>query len=143
MAGGKVDSLAETAVKVTRLQHVSTPFPDGAQDEVRRFYGGVLGLVEQPVPESLSGRGLVWFEAGEGQLELHFLPDVVAPDARAMRHFCLEVDDVDAYRRRLAAEGYELSEDTAIPFRPRFFCRDPFGNLIELTTIEGDYRQGV
>jgi hypothetical protein len=24
--------------------------------------------------------------------------------------------------------------------RPRYFCRDPFANLIELTTIEADYR---
>ncbi len=121
------------------LQHVSTPYPEGREGDVRAFYGGVLGLREKPAPESLAGRGIVWFEAGAGELELHFLPDV-EPDRRAKRHFCLEVDDVAAYRERLAAGGYELSDDTPIPNRPRFFCRDPFGNLVELTSIEGDYR---
>jgi hypothetical protein len=36
--------------------------------------------------------------------------------------------------------GIETTDRTPIPNRPRFFCRDPFGNLIELTTIMGDYR---
>jgi hypothetical protein len=31
--------------------------------------------------------------------------------------------------------------DTPIPGRPRFFVRDPFGNLLEITTLEGDYER--
>jgi catechol 2,3-dioxygenase-like lactoylglutathione lyase family enzyme len=133
---------SECAARVTvhRLQHVSTPYPRGRQDDVRAFYSGVLGLVEKPVPDSLVHMELVWFEAGAAQVELHFLPDPVQPDATAQRHFCLEVDDVEAWRRRLEAKGVATSEDVPIPNRPRFFCRDPFGNLIEFTTIEGDYR---
>jgi len=123
-----------------RLQHVSTPYHRGRQDEVRAFYGGVLGLEEKEVPESLRDQELVWFSAGDGELELHFLPDPVAPDPRAQRHFCLEVEDVQAWRRRVEAAGVETSDQTPIPNRPRFFCRDPFGNLIEFTTIVGDYR---
>jgi catechol 2,3-dioxygenase-like lactoylglutathione lyase family enzyme len=124
----------------TRLQHVSTPYPRGRQREVRAFYGGVLGLEEKEVPESLRDQELVWFSAGDAELELHFLPDPVPPDPRAQRHLCLEVDDVEAWRRRVEAAGVETSEQTPIPNRPRFFCRDPFGNLIEFTTIMGDYR---
>ncbi len=124
---------------VRRLQHVSTPYPRGRQDELRAFYGGVLGLVEKPVPDSLSDQELVWFEAGPLELELHFLPDPV-PDRAALRHFCLEVGDLEGWRRRLEEAGVETSDQTPIPNRPRFFCRDPFGNLIELTTIQGDYR---
>jgi catechol 2,3-dioxygenase-like lactoylglutathione lyase family enzyme len=125
---------------VKRLQHVSTPYRRGAQDEVRAFYGGALGLKEKEVPHTLADQELVWYEAGDGELELHFLPDPVQPDPRAQRHFCLEVEDVEGYRRRLEEAGYEISEQTPIPNRPRFFCRDPFGNLIEFTTILGDYR---
>ncbi len=124
-----------------RLQHVSTPYPRGRQDDVRAFYGSVLGLGEKEVPESLRDQELVWFDAGDDELELHFLPDPVPPDARALRHFCLEVDDVQAWRRHVEAAGIETSDQTPIPNRPRFFCRDPFGNLIEFTTIVGDYRQ--
>jgi catechol 2,3-dioxygenase-like lactoylglutathione lyase family enzyme len=128
------------ASAVRRLQHVSTPYPRGRQEDVRAFYGGVLGLVEKPVPASLADQELVWFEAGPSELELHFLPDPVPPDSAAQRHFCLEVDDLGGWRERLEAAGVETSDQTPIPNRPRFFCRDPFGNLIELTTILGDYR---
>ena len=126
-----------------RLQHVSTPYPRGRQADVRAFYGGLLGLREKPVPRSLADQELVWFESGPDELELHFLPDTVAPDPRALRHFCLEVESLDEYRRRLEDAGYEISHQTEIPNRPRFFCRDPFGNLVELTVIEGDYREGA
>jgi catechol 2,3-dioxygenase-like lactoylglutathione lyase family enzyme len=109
---------------------------------VRRFYGGVLGLEEKPIPESLRTLELLWFGVGDGELELHFLPDPAGIDPRARRHFCLEVDDLDSYRRCLADAGYEPYDETPIPNRPRFFCRDPFGNLLEFTTILGDYRDG-
>lgn len=125
---------------VRRLQHVSTPYPRGRQEDVRSFYGSVLGLVEKAVPASLVDQDLIWFEAGPPELELHFLPDPVPPDRAAQRHFCLEVDDLEGWRRRLEEAGVETSDQTPIPNRPRFFCRDPFGNLIELTTITGDYQ---
>jgi catechol 2,3-dioxygenase-like lactoylglutathione lyase family enzyme len=127
---------------VKRLQHVSTPYPRGRQADVRAFYGDLLGLTEKPVPTSLADMELVWFEGGPDELELHFLPDPVAPDSRAQRHFCLEVDSLETYRRRLEKAGYEISHQAEIPNRPRFFTRDPFGNLVELTVIEGDYREG-
>ncbi len=125
----------------TRLQHVSTPYPRGRREDVRAFYGGVLGLAEKPVPESLHALELVWFAAGDDERELHFLPDPVPPDPRAERHLCLEVEDVEAWRRHVEAAGVETSDQIPIPNRPRFFCRDPFGNLIEFTTILGDYRE--
>jgi catechol 2,3-dioxygenase-like lactoylglutathione lyase family enzyme len=127
----------------TRLQHVSTPYPRGRRDEVRAFYGGVLGLTEKAVPESLRELELVWFAVGDHDLELHFLPDPVPPHPRAERHFCLEVEDVEAWRRHVEAAGVETSDQIPIPNRPRFFCRDPFGNLIEFTTILGDYRESA
>ena len=126
-------------MKVKRLQHVSTPYPAGEGESLRGFYGGVLGLEELPLPLALEGRGLVWFAAGDDDLELHFLPE--PQDTASGRHFCLEVDAVELWRTRLAESGYTLSDDSSIPGRPRFFCRDPFGNLLEFTTIRGDYRQ--
>jgi catechol 2,3-dioxygenase-like lactoylglutathione lyase family enzyme len=125
-----------------RLQHVSTPYPRGRQDDVRAFYGDLLGLEEKPVPATLADLELVWFAAGPDEMELHFLPDPVPPDRRAQRHFCLEVESLEDVRRRLEDAGYEISYQEEIPNRPRFFSRDPFGNLVELTVIEGDYREG-
>ena len=124
-----------------RLQHVSVIIREGGQAEARAFYGGLLGLEEKTPPRSLAHLNLVWFVVGEGEMELHCSPNGPVPRGNEAHHFCLEVDDLAAYRDRLTGAGVEVSEAEPIPSRPRFFCRDPFGNLLELTTIEGDYRQ--
>jgi hypothetical protein len=100
---------------------------------VRAFYGDLLGLVEIEPPHTLSHRELVWFGAGPDEAELHFFPDAVDP-AHA-RHPCLEVTDLQGLRRLLQERGYAPYDATPIPNRPRFMCRDPFGNLVEFTTI--------
>jgi catechol 2,3-dioxygenase-like lactoylglutathione lyase family enzyme len=112
-----------------RLQHVSLCFPPGAYGEVRAFYGGVLGLDEIPVPPKLDPDRFVWFGGGSGDLELHLMPGEVLGGEQ---HPCLAVDDLEGLRARLEAGGYELREGSEIVGRPRFFCRDPFGNLLEL-----------
>ena len=116
-----------------RLQHVSLCFPPGANDEVRAFYGGVLGLEEIPVLPKLDPEQFVWFSGGAGDLEVHLMPGEVTG---GRQHACLVVDDLEGLRARLADGGYELSEATEIVGRPRFFCRDPFGNLLELCRID-------
>lgn len=126
-------------MKLRGLQHVSSPFPDGQQDAVRHFYGELLGLVEIPAPHTLQQRRLVWYSVGDG-LELHFFPGETSPGSA--RHFCLDVENLEELRRRLSDAGCEITEDAVIPNRPRFFCRDPFGNLMEFTRIEGSYREG-
>jgi catechol 2,3-dioxygenase-like lactoylglutathione lyase family enzyme len=112
-----------------RLQHVSITFPPGAYDGVRAFYGGLLGLTEIEVPPKLDPATFVWFGGGSGDLEIHLMPGEPEP---GRHHFCLAVDDLEGLRGRLEAAGHELSEATEIVGRPRFFCRDPFGNLLEL-----------
>ncbi len=124
-------------MRLRSLQHVSSPYPEGEDASVRHFYGEVLGLREQPPPSTLADMRLVWFTAGDG-LELHFFPE--RPDAESRRHFCFDIDDLEETRRRLQEAGLEPFDDTPILNRPRFFCRDPVGNLIEFTSIEGDYR---
>lgn len=96
----------------------------------------MLGLEEVPPPASLAHLELVWFSVGSS-LELHFFPGEVDPSAA--RHFCLDVADLAATRQHLEKAGLRPYDDTAIPNRPRFFCRDPFGNLVEFTSITGDY----
>jgi catechol 2,3-dioxygenase-like lactoylglutathione lyase family enzyme len=123
-------------MKLRSLQHVSLPYPDGQDAAVRRFYAEELGLREIPTPSTLAGMDLLWFSAGEGR-ELHFFPG--KPDTETIRHFCFDIDDLEDTRRRLKDAGLEPYDDTPIPHRPRFFCRDPVGNLIEFTRIEGDY----
>lgn len=122
-----------------QLQHVSLLIPPDTQEAVRAFYGHLLGLEEKPPPPSLAQFRLVWFAAGEGERELHFVPSVDRP-GKNDQHMCLVVDDLEWYRHRLEEAGVPVIEAEPIPLRPRFFCRDPFGNLIELTTFLGDDR---
>ena len=122
-----------------RLHHVSIPRPPGSGAETRAFFGGLLGFEEVPAPQTLASMEVIWFRAGAG-LELHLFTEEPVVD-RSIRHFCLVVDDLAEMRARLSSAGYAPYDVVPIPGRPRFFCRDPFGNIIEFTTIERDYRE--
>lgn len=122
------------------IHHVSIPRPPGADSraQTRAFYSGLLGLKELPVPESIQHLDLVWFQVGD--LELHCFAEEVYSDPSG-RHFCLAMNDVESVRQCLIGAGYAPWDPEPIPGRPRFFCRDPFQNIIEFTTITGDYLQ--
>lgn len=120
-----------------RLQHVSIPRPPGSEAKTRAFYGRLLGLPEIPAPNSIQAAEVIWFKLGE-DAELHCFREEPLGDT-SIRHFCLVVDDLASVRQKLNAAGYKPYDVEAIPGRPRFFCRDPFGNIIEFTTIVGDY----
>jgi len=112
---------------------VSIAVPRDGAGRARAFYGDVLGLKERDVLPKLDPASFVWFRAG-GDCELHLmLVDEPPPDRP---HFCLAVDDLDGVRRRLEAAGVGTQDPTPLTGRPRFMCRDPFGNLIELCRIE-------
>lgn len=115
------------------LQHVSVCFPPGEHDAVRAFYGGTLGLREIEVPPGLEPGRFVWFDGGGERLEVHLMPGEVAAGDH---HFCIEVDDLEALRSRLEAEGRWTRDGSAIAGRARLFTRDPFGNLIELCRFD-------
>lgn len=116
-----------------RLQHVSIVIPPDGADAARAFYGGLLGLEERAVLPKLDPARFIWFRAG-GDLELHLILGDEVPSERA--HFCLVVDELEGLRDRVDAAGFETRDATELVGRPRFFCRDPFGNLVELTRID-------
>jgi catechol 2,3-dioxygenase-like lactoylglutathione lyase family enzyme len=125
---------------VQRLQHTSIPMPQGGQEAARAFYGQALGMEEVLPPSTLDRSCLVWFRAGQDGHEVHlFVEDPAATNSNA-QHLCLQVDDIDAYRSQVAEHGIAVEETTPIHNRPRFFVRDPFTNLVELTQITGDYQ---
>ncbi len=121
-----------------RLQHISVPRPPGSDVAARHFYGDVLGLTELTPPKALADLNVIWYGLG-GDTELHLLTEEPMGQDHSGRHFCLAVDNVEALRERLEAAGIAMVGTTRIPGRPRYFCRDPFGNMVEITTVEGDY----
>jgi catechol 2,3-dioxygenase-like lactoylglutathione lyase family enzyme len=95
-------------VKVLGVDHVQLAMPRGREDEVRAFYGDLLGLSELAKPANLAARGGVWFAAGEQQIHLG-IEDDFRPAMKA--HPALVVEGLDEFRR--------------------FYVSDPFGNRLE------------
>ncbi|HET8755008.1 MAG TPA: VOC family protein, partial [Solirubrobacteraceae bacterium] len=102
--------------------------PPGCEAAAREFYGSLLGLVEVEKPESLRGRGGIWFEQLHVGVEEDFRPARKA-------HPALRVDDLDAVAARLAAAGARVEWDDALPNIRRFYTCDPWGNRIELLEL--------
>jgi len=126
---------------VTRLQHVSLPFPGtpGSFDEARRFYVEIVGLRERPRPDVFPGTG-IWYAVGDQELHLFTEPTGVAANPDSTRHPCFQVDDVQGLRARLVAAGVATRDhDGQIPGRPRFFALDPWGNTLEFVQFEADH----
>lgn len=122
---------------VKRLQHTSVPMPPGQEAVARHFYGEVLQMEEKVPPSSIIAQGLIWYRAGDD--EIHLFRDESPGSGNARQHFCLQVDDIDFYRGQFERYGVEIEETIPVTNRPRFFVRDPFSNLIEITEVRGEY----
>jgi catechol 2,3-dioxygenase-like lactoylglutathione lyase family enzyme len=120
--------------QIIRLQHAAITVPADRLDEARRFYSGILGLREVARPPELDRPG-IWYSFGT--TELHIQAREQVAEAPGDHHPALIVDDIDAWRGRLAQHGVGMTPQPTIYGRRRFDIRDPFGNRIELTT-EGD-----
>ena len=124
---------------IQRLQHVSVPMPSDGHAEARRFYGETLGLTPMEPPSTLARGSVAWFRIGETDTEVHVFVDEPSRRGSAAQHLCLQVDDLAAFRDRLAAHNVEIEETIPIHNRPRCFIHDPFGNRIEITEIQGPF----
>jgi catechol 2,3-dioxygenase-like lactoylglutathione lyase family enzyme len=113
---------------VTGIDHVQIAAPPGCEAAARGFYGELLGLEELPKPEPLVSRGGCWFRAGAQELHVG-VEEPFAPARKAHPGFV--VDDLEALRGRLAAEGVAVRDDRDLPGAVRFYADDPFGNRLE------------
>ncbi|MCW8095222.1 VOC family protein [Streptomyces tauricus] len=113
---------------LTAVDHVQLAAPPGAEEALRAYYAGVLGMTEIPKPPVLARRGGCWFSAGAVQLHLGIDPDF-RPAKKA--HPGLRVTDIEAYAARLAARGAPVTWDTELPGHRRFYSEDPVGNRLE------------
>jgi hypothetical protein len=68
-------------VPLTALHHVQVACPAGSEDDLRAFYGGVLGMSEVPKPAVLAARGGVWFRSSGAEIhcgvEAEFRPEAM------------------------------------------------------------------
>lgn len=114
---------------INGIHHVQITISSIDLAAARGFYCDLLGLAEIDKPDSLRGRGGFWVQAGDRQL--HIGVEEGADRTRTKAHVAYEVDDLPAWRSRLAAAGVVALESVPIPGFERFECRDPFGNRME------------
>ena len=118
------------AIGIIEINHVNVIVPKTLEDAAKHFYGSVLGLKQIPKPLELQGRGGAWYELGAVQLHLSAKAEVASPPRG---HVCFTVADVALAEERLRDEGVEIiPDDQPIAGKPRFYIRDPGGNLIEI-----------
>ena len=113
------------------LAHVCLSVTDLAAAE--RFYCGGLGL-KKAFDFVLNGRVLGFYlEVGQGgYLEIVQQDEIDVKANGPIRHFCLEVDDIDQIRLRLADNGYEATEkELGADQSWQAWTTDPTGMRIE------------
>ena len=105
-------------------------------ERTTKFYREVLGLEEVRRHKSPRGSELVFLKAPQSEEEIEICkfdesgPVVVGPD---LTHLAFEVDDLDAFARESAAQGYPLSDGPHASSSGRIaFIDAPEGYEIEL-----------
>ncbi|HEY7719797.1 MAG TPA: glyoxalase [Pedococcus sp.] len=119
-------------MNVLGLHHVQVCCPAGSEDDLRGFYGGVVGLPEIAKPPALAARGGVWFRAGAHELHCGVETPFV-PAAKA--HPALAVTDIDAMAAAVEHAGGRITWDRNIPGVRRFHTHDPVGNRVEFQQL--------
>jgi catechol 2,3-dioxygenase-like lactoylglutathione lyase family enzyme len=114
---------------IVGLHHVQLAAPAGSEDELRWFYGEVLGLPEVEKPPVLAARGGAWFRSAYVELHLGIEEDF-RPARKA--HPGLLVQDLDGLARRIEGHGVAVEWDDNFPGFRRCYVADPHGNRLEL-----------
>ncbi len=122
-------------MRITGLDHAQICVPAWAADAARAFYCGVLGLPEIEKPDSLKGRGGLWLQVGDRAVHIGTEPPFDRTQTKA--HLAYAVEDLEAWRDKLAAEGIASEDGVEIAGYTRFEFRDPFGNRVEFIEPTG------
>jgi len=122
------------------VQHVNLTIDEGleALEIARHFYCDVLGLERLPRPATTdSGRPGLWLALGQSGQQIHIGAEAKAEsfNGPSRRHSAFLVQDLEGLQAHLLAAGAEVAETDQFPGQRRLFCRDPFGNLLELVEL--------
>lgn len=109
------------------------------EEATRRFYREVLGLQplrEDSVAHRLGGGVFLLFNADESSVQ-DSPPAHGAPNARVHTCFLAAPGDYERWKKRLAGEGVEITQEIEWPSGPRsFYFEDPAGNVLEIAEAD-------
>ena len=112
------------------LHHVNVTVTPQLEEATKHFYGAVLGLTQVPKPPTSRQSG-AWYQIGPNQLHLSVANGDQGPLSSG--HVCFAVSDLAETEQKFRAAGVEIITDPEPnPKSPRFFARDPAGNLLEI-----------
>ena len=113
------------------VHHIQVTYPLEAENAMLSFYSKVLGLTEIPRPDAIKNDSGAWYEVGD--IELHVSTEKNANNQASRRHFCFQVDNLNAFEEHLKGHGVEIIPDPRpLPGCVRFFLCDPGGNRLEI-----------
>ena len=113
---------------VIALHHVNVTVPAELEAAAKHFYGAVLGLKQIPKPATSRQSG-AWYEIGETQLHLSVNDE--GHGQLNSDHVCFAISDLAEAEQNFREAGVEIIPEPN-PNSPRFFVRDPGGNLLEI-----------
>lgn len=108
------------------IHHVQLAFAPAQREAVRRFYTGLLGLVEVPTRTQRQLR----FAAGPQCIDL--VAQAGAQGALSVQHLALSVRPFEPLRERLLQAQVALVETPSATGVRRLYVKDPAGNQLEL-----------
>jgi catechol 2,3-dioxygenase-like lactoylglutathione lyase family enzyme len=117
-----------TMIKFKRLDHIQICIPTGKENEARKFYTDIIGLIEIPKPQPLMPNGGLWYQIADIQFHIGVESEI----NKSKRHPAFEVSNLDEAKQYLEKRGVPIKEEIQIPGQNRFSFIDPFGNRIEL-----------
>jgi catechol 2,3-dioxygenase-like lactoylglutathione lyase family enzyme len=119
------------SIGIVELHHVNIRVPKAVEEATKHFYTKIIGLEEIEKPGESKKRGGAWFVCGDLQLHLS-LSDGEANEA-SNRHICYRVNDLAQAENRFRNADIEIiADDQPVAGWPRFYVRDPGGNLLEI-----------
>lgn len=120
---------------INTIDHIQITSPPDVEEEMRFFYGNVLGLPEIAKPETLQPNGGAWYLLGKVQLHVSVEKD--AKNYASRRHICFQVPDLPNFQHHLEIHQIGIIPDgQPIEGYNRFYLRDPGGNRIEIISSQ-------
>ncbi|MBN3880004.1 MULTISPECIES: VOC family protein [unclassified Nostoc] len=118
-------------MKLNAVHHIQVTYPFEVEEAMLSFYSEVLGLTEIARPDVVKNDSGAWYKLGD--IQLHVSREKNANNQASRRHFCFQVDNLNAFEEHLKEHGIEIIPDQRpLPECVRFFLRDPGGNRIEI-----------
>ncbi|WP_223265298.1 VOC family protein [Nostoc sp. 'Peltigera membranacea cyanobiont' 210A] len=113
-------------MKLNAVHHIQVTYPFEVEEAMLSFYSEVLGLTEIARPDVIKNDSGAWYKLGD--IELHVSREKNANNQASRRHFCFQVDNLNAFEEHLKEYGIEIIPDQRpLPGCVRFSSEIPVG----------------